>query len=888
MKSKAHTPWIVRLVLFPLFLVTLHTVPLEAQEDDDPAARLEQAIVLEESEKDFEGAIAVYRSLFESETVEAALCARAGLRLGKALLALGRHEEARAVFSRVSGGEGEAATEAREVLGRTVRESQELVGEINRLLTQLRGGQEDLRSAETLVWIGEPSVPVVIQTLRTTGRNDEPLLRVLLEIGGEKSSGYLRELATGQSLLPRRVLIDAASNLLNGRRLGEGVAEALLCLLDDPSPRIREQFLGSLGSLVPDEKLRTMMRDSEPRVRRIALGIGAARPLEKNDWKLRYFLAAASGLLNDPDPLVRDGAFRALLTLPFLATATGRAYAAAALVGEDSFKAGLDEGGEWAHGGFGRFPKDMTVVPVTPQEVLAWAKNLPPVEGEATQQQRVFRSFVAILYPHLAPGDDIESALEIDVRGYGGQDLPRWITKNATAHDTSLVASKLLAVRSPGEYVKWLDDLDGILDDSTHAAILHFLEVSELRQYFAYILDPLCREGSPALLERIAVLAERERGDLLRRVLTSLASVARPEIHPILYRLVLVDSPATHDERVKAVLALLESGWQDPETLMERAYAVGLPGFLTRLVQSDIPWEVEARCLDAILANAQEPVWNELADLLRASSRRGAALFARPLATVLAHRLAKAPRSYKSFLLQRLLIEGDLSPDVTGALVGAALIDEDPMIVESGLDSAAAFARFDPSIAKEVRRIAERLESDPGASKALEVLVQIEGREAFDLLVETLASPSGDLRRTAVNLLFSLGDERAVPHLVARLDDADQTVRNYASRALESLRMTAELRSSWRSWQDGTSPESAVTSLLRRTDSDQDKKIRLAALRSLGALGREEALAALVELMTDEDPDVSSAAEAAVERIASREGPAGEESEAAGKEGGGE
>jgi len=102
--------------------------------------------------------------------------------------------------------------------------------------------------------------------------------------------------------------------------------------------------------------------------------------------------------------------------------------------------------------------------------------------------------------------------------------------------------------------------------------------------------------------------------------------------------------------------------------------------------------------------------------------------------------------------------------------------------------------------------------------------------------------------------------------LLEALGDPDQDVAGVARKGLERLREVREQREYWEAWEATGSSLSPVVALLQKLKSD-NRAVRLAAIRSLGTMGAEEALPFLVDLLEDDDADVRAAAAAALEKI---------------------
>jgi len=104
----------------------------------------------------------------------------------------------------------------------------------------------------------------------------------------------------------------------------------------------------------------------------------------------------------------------------------------------------------------------------------------------------------------------------------------------------------------------------------------------------------------------------------------------------------------------------------------------------------------------------------------------------------------------------------------------------------------------------------------------------------FDKLIETLTdeSSSSFAKRTAIEGLGTLGDERAVPHLGSALKDNNRYVRRETVRALGQV---------------GSSQ--AVEPLLSVLDEEDDEYVLREAIVALGHIGDERAVKALTKIL---------------------------------------
>ena len=126
--------------------------------------------------------------------------------------------------------------------------------------------------------------------------------------------------------------------------------------------------------------------------------------------------------------------------------------------------------------------------------------------------------------------------------------------------------------------------------------------------------------------------------------------------------------------------------------------------------------------------------------------------------------------------------------------------------------------------------------------------IELKGEDAVDPLIDALSSRKKNIRLNAATLLGAIGDEKAIPALIATLKDNNKLVRREASTALSRM------------------GEPAVDPLIE-TLGDEDWRVRGAAAWALGNLGDEKAIPALEELLDDESGFVKQGAQSAIASI---------------------
>lgn len=162
-----------------------------------------------------------------------------------------------------------------------------------------------------------------------------------------------------------------------------------------------------------------------------------------------------------------------------------------------------------------------------------------------------------------------------------------------------------------------------------------------------------------------------------------------------------------------------------------------------------------------------------------------------------------------------------------------------------------------------------RRPSDKLRAAAVWALSQLRGADVVDQLLPAFADPSSSVRETACHAAERLRDRRLAPALVQLLRDPVSAVRERAKSALEATEFYVDQTERWQRLLHGAGLQAntAAEALVQQTKPANDKRIRLAAIRGLGALGVKETLPLLIQLMQDPDPDIATAATTAVDTL---------------------
>ncbi len=110
------------------------------------------------------------------------------------------------------------------------------------------------------------------------------------------------------------------------------------------------------------------------------------------------------------------------------------------------------------------------------------------------------------------------------------------------------------------------------------------------------------------------------------------------------------------------------------------------------------------------------------------------------------------------------------------------------------------------------------------------------GEDLLDPALELLADPEADIRASALTVVGSFGDAKAVPALLPLLKDEDWWIRVSVAEILGQLK-------------DSRGLPALIAAL-------QDREARWAAVEALGRIGDPQALPALAQLLKDPQPEV--------------------------------
>ena len=147
--------------------------------------------------------------------------------------------------------------------------------------------------------------------------------------------------------------------------------------------------------------------------------------------------------------------------------------------------------------------------------------------------------------------------------------------------------------------------------------------------------------------------------------------------------------------------------------------------------------------------------------------------------------------------------------------------------------------------------------------KAASALGKLGDSKAVKPLMEAIYDKDWNVRRQAANSLGDIGDQNAVPHLIKALKDSEWNVRKYAAIALGKMKDKKAIPILLEALEDEDADvrwksmlalekfgESTVDPLINALKSE-NWRLRVRAVEILGKIGSEEALFALMTIISD-------------------------------------
>lgn len=317
------------------------------------------------------------------------------------------------------------------------------------------------------------------------------------------------------------------------------------------------------------------------------------------------------------------------------------------------------------------------------------------------------------------------------------------------------------------------------------------------------ILRTLGRDALPDLL---SFLLSREYGtDMKLRILRAVNRFRSPDALPALVQLVEGDNPLVLQQ--EAVVAIAAIGTEQAlRTLVD-------------ILKRSKKAEVKRAVADALVRSANEKTLTQLVELFKSEQDV-------MLREIIRLALINSPT------------EGVIKK--LGELFGYSPENEPELIALS----ASALAEIGTQDAMEI--LFEAIRTDPSSVRAEEALdalteiAEVEPDVVLEKALQLLQSNSIDVRESAIELLASTGDQRAIEPLLKLLSDPDPDIRATTAEYLADLDF----------------PE-VVNGLIEALGKEEDTDVKETIIESIGFVGNDEVVSQLAQLLnSEEDEDV--------------------------------
>lgn len=899
-----------------LLLAALLALPTPAAaQDRDGDPRLQKAILAEDSERDFERARALYQAIVDDEAAAANLRGAAAAGLARVLGRLGRQAEALIAGQRAKAWLQQPASPSQD---RAVDD------EIRGLIEILRGNDDPSRLLE-LVWYGERAVPALVAAVEAELSHVAVarLAEALLRIGGPNVESWLARCAAGTDALRKRAVLRGYGRMDQAQQVHH-VALAPFARDDDPEVRAAalalrvtgdwSDFTASLkhadarvheaawrwltGARALLDRFPAALLGHAARAREL-VDIAAARPTDLSDATLEAIVIfcnatvepveRASLLMQATKELpLRSGPFRIApgslpadsareLTLDLARTIAADRANPRQGIGRQLI-AGVTHG--WTRASMSELLEIATLVGIDESRFTAiaapqdWAALFGRLAALRVDDDALLRLLAASF------------TVEIPVAGFAPlRDfvLAQTASREAMTRGFPVVAHAVmrLGLFDDEASLAWCEEFLVRGVDALGACAGNEQLANSLR---GNLTQALLSGDAPArrmLRRRLAVIEGAGYAGLRNQALARIAFDHDVEAAPLFavgYQLGLVECAPGQDLRSGSTRYALAKG-------RGIEWVLHLPSWSSA---------EQIAVLDRVLLGGSAEAWQDFGRFGNRASNQPRDPAAR--ATIAKHLASCPDAEHRRRLRNDILREYGESGAIPAELLLAAFADQDPNNLREALQSAngrwpidepakleaplrALLQHQNPNIASTAIRtvqslfgaggydaIAAQLERQELFATAAHALVDLDPDRAIPALLPRLELPGNAW--TLCGIAKEKLDRRFVPGLIAALRAPTEQTRVAAKEALDAIEYLVSQSQRWQRLLDeaGLDADSAAEALVKQARSG-DKAIRLAAIRSLGTLGKPETLPFLIQLMQDQDADVKAAAGAALEKI---------------------
>lgn len=887
------------------------TCPRATAQDRNPELRLQRAILAEDAERDFERARGLYQAITDDESAPTAMRGEAAARLAKVLSKLGRHTEAAAAGERARTWLPKPAADP--------AQDQAVDAEIRELIEKLRVGAG---GAMDLAWYGERAVPALLAVT-----DAEPALsvvtllsEVVFRIGGPRVEAWLDSVASGSDPLRRRAVLRGYGRSLTSARVDASRLSAF-ARDADPESRVNALELDILGEW-PD--FLASLRHEDARVRRAAWSRfpHSAGPESRFGTEQPGFDARAIALFEVLAERHRELTHNEIATAMKFCVGGRNSEVNVRLLlralaefetfecsGTGNLEVPRDSLADEVVGAARRVVTEATGTArsefgdlVIHNAVSTWTRASMPQLVELAVLGLGFEPsrFASIAQPEdwsallariadLKLDDDalkqlLEKSLRIEIPASAFAPLRDFVlaqtaSREAMTREFPVLAHALMRL--------------GLFDDEASLAWCEEFLIRGLPQRGVCQGEPQLLDGLRANLSQALLSGDAPARRMLRR---RLAVVEGAEF-AVLRNQALARIAVDHDVEAAPLFAVAYA-----QGLASSSLSVDLRGGrheLSGTVSTGLEWILRhpawttadrIAVLEHILPTTSSAAWTDFCDCGDTWKHAPA------LRDVVAANLSSCPSAgQRGQLLSKLVDDIGRAGVVPVSNLLWALADDDLEIVREALGLARRFRLDDPSsliapltalldnaddriVTSAIGTLARlagpssyamiaRFADHPSQTYAVaHTLVELDQERAIRELLPRLSTP--EHAGTMCSIARKTLDRRFVPALIAALRSPNETTRTAAKEALDAIEYYVSQTQRWQRLLDeaGLDASTAAEALIKQARSG-DQTIRLAAIRSLGTLGKAETLPFLIQLMQDQDAAVKSAAAQALEKI---------------------
>lgn len=872
----------MRWTLFASILCS-NLAPAQAGGDQPWRDKLARAVVIEEHEHDPARAALAYREVVAGARGD--LRAEASLRLGAALMAIGKRDEAQVAVAEALAAGGTLAARAQAVLDGQDQADKFLAKRVEAALATLR--KDVAKGQQELFFLGKPVVPLLVARLRAdfaSGAADKEfsggLVVVLCVLGGKPAGDYLSEVAASSDLFARRLVADAVNRTDDVPQFDGDVLGALERFTNDAEPAIRASITSKVGHRLPLARVIELCADVDAFVRQTAIrilgvhinAIPAGSPCPE------VVLTTVRRAFDDASPGVRATVGYCLNVLT--RHAAGRRLAIAA-VAHPTLGYDMSQGGM------------LVEAPNEHAEELAAAAQAMASRGEKLDRLR------GVIKLALASGawngDAWPQVLAITDAGY--RDSGAWLVAHM-GNDPARVVQVIERLNKVGSGHVFESLRKLSLPKEAFVALEAWQDGDPKQRHKALLMTKLDDDRAVAWFAKAAAAKSIPVTEVIDELLRSRPASASRDA--VLLELAL--HPEAGDRSQSAIVELIRAGNEPGIALVGRAYERGLQ--VLYMEWRVIPEAALARAVDLALGSGQAQAFADVALALSNPSLLPGSAPPALVEAILRH-AANCPISKQrngeplpEGFFRSLFRWSSLSPaQRTDLAIRLAAKPEflDPLVQ--------ALASNPVELPRDlIPTLRARLDGEAGqdhrATNYLTVIARIGGPTIPGLLRELLRHPSPHVRHAAATNLAKV-DESAAADLVAIGDDPSAMVRwalvrvandlpdprfvpgllrlmrtatgerDQVQKAIELIDFHANQTARWKRMLEGQGLDapSAAEALVKQAKPGNEPAVRVAAIASLGTLKVPETLPVLVDLLRDADPAIQAAAQAAITKI---------------------